>query len=66
MQSLEDWLRVEFDSAMTSENNKCSREELERLHNRMDDFETEVRLLRWLLAGSMALLFALLMNGMLK
>lgn len=51
---------------MNSENKNCSREELERLSNRLDDFETEVRVLRWLLAGSMVLLFAVLMIEMLR
>lgn len=51
---------------MNNENNRSLREELERLYHRLDDFESEVRLLRWLLAGCMALLFAILTTGMLK
>lgn len=48
------------------EDKNCSRDDLEKLSSRLDDFETEVQVLRWLLAGCMALLFALLVTGMLK
>lgn len=48
------------------ENKNCSREELESLKDRLDDFESEVRWLRWLLAGTLALLFALMFSGLLK
>lgn len=48
------------------EHKNCSREELENLKFRLDDFESEVRWLRWMLAGTMVLIFALILSGLLK
>ena len=58
--------RVEFLSTMNDEKANISREELERIHNRLDEFESETRWLRWLLAGTLALLFVVLTRSFFK
>lgn len=58
--------RVEFLSTMNDEKANLSRGEIERIHSRLDELESETRWLRWLLAGTLALLFVVLTRSFFK
>lgn len=51
---------------MNDEKENLSRGEIERIHSRLDELEAEVRWLRWLLAGTLALLFVVLTRSFFK